>query len=218
MPRQGTFAFFFGKRTKHADGPPISTYDIAELEDCSIAVDASYYLSVLLDTDPSHEPLLPALGGLTGIQIHIRQNLDLWDKNRIVPFFIFDGQSIIGQDEITLKRGRAANQKTDEAWDLYSQTEAEQAVAAFGANPGMAPSPEVFLVLCYTRGRLTNWATKRCLSSSESIPSFPKHLERKRTALFGASLQRLCSGSLPIQSPVPAPFTTKSNAREACLL
>ncbi|UKZ93688.1 uncharacterized protein TrAFT101_008596 [Trichoderma asperellum] len=113
-----------------------STYNISELEDCSIAVDASYYLSLLLDTDPSHEPLLPALGGLTGIQYHIRQSLDLWDKHRITPFFIFDGQSLIGQDEITLKRGRAANQKTDQAWELYSQTEAEQAVAAFGANPG----------------------------------------------------------------------------------
>ncbi|GFP55531.1 uncharacterized protein C139.01c [Trichoderma asperellum] len=113
-----------------------STYNISELEDCSIAVDASYYLSLLLDTDPSHEPLLPALGGLTGIQYHIKQSLDLWDKHRITPFFIFDGQSLIGQDEITLKRGRAANQKTDQAWELYSQTEAEQAVAAFGANPG----------------------------------------------------------------------------------
>ncbi|UKZ72774.1 hypothetical protein TrVFT333_000409 [Trichoderma virens FT-333] len=128
-----------------------STYDIAELEDCAIAVDASYYLSLLLDTDPSREPLLPALGGLTGIQIHIRQNLDLWDKHGIVPFFIFDGQSIIGQDDITLKRGRAANQKTDEAWDLYSQTEAEQAVAAFGANQGSLPS----MPPCAARPNLT---------------------------------------------------------------
>ncbi|KAK4067032.1 uncharacterized protein Triagg1_8032 [Trichoderma aggressivum f. europaeum] len=113
-----------------------NTYDITELEDCAIAVDASYYLSLLLDTQPSHEPLLTALGGLTGIQFNIRQNLDLWDKHRIIPFFIFDGQSIVGQDEIALKRGRAANQKTDQAWELYSQTEAEQAVTAFGANPG----------------------------------------------------------------------------------
>ncbi|KAL6875508.1 PIN domain-like protein [Trichoderma longibrachiatum] len=113
-----------------------NTHEIAELEDCSIAVDASYYLSLLLDTEPAHEPLLPALGGLTGIQVHIRQNLDLWDKFGITPFFIFNGQSIVGQDEVTLRRGRAANQKTDEAWGLYSQTEAEQAVAAFGANPG----------------------------------------------------------------------------------
>ncbi|KAK5993456.1 Post-transcriptional regulator MKT1-like protein [Cladobotryum mycophilum] len=113
-----------------------STFDIAELEDCAIAVDATYYLSLLLDTAPAHEPLLPALGGLTGIQAHIKENLDLWDKHRIIPFFIFDGQSIIGQDDIAFKRGKAANRKTDEAWTLYSQTQPEQAVSTFGANPG----------------------------------------------------------------------------------
>ncbi|KAG5977521.1 hypothetical protein E4U55_006724 [Claviceps digitariae] len=112
------------------------SYDVSELEDCSIAVDATYYLSQLLDTPPAHEPLLSALGGLTGIQTHINQNLDSWEKNRIVPFFIFDGQSITGQDEVCLNRRRFANKKTDEAWALYSRSEAEQAVTTFGANPG----------------------------------------------------------------------------------
>ncbi|PNY25324.1 Protein MKT1 [Tolypocladium capitatum] len=112
------------------------TYDIAELEDCAIAVDATYYLNHLLDTPPAHEPLLSALGGLTGIQSHINENLDLWDKNRIVPLFVFDGQSITGQDDVSLNRRRAANQKTDDAWSLYSQSQAERAVATFGANPG----------------------------------------------------------------------------------
>jgi hypothetical protein len=74
---------------------------------------------------------------LTGIQYYIRQHLDLWNEHRITPFFIFDGQSLIGQDEITLKRARAANQKTDQAWELYLQTEGEQAVTAFGDSPGM---------------------------------------------------------------------------------
>lgn len=116
------------------------TYDIAELEDCAIAVDATYYLNNLLDTPPAHEPLLSALGGLTGIQSHINENLDLWDKNRIVPLFVFDGQSITGQDDVSLNRRRAANQKTDDAWSLYSQSQAEQAVATFGANPGTTRS------------------------------------------------------------------------------
>ncbi|KAL6807375.1 temperature dependent protein affecting M2 dsRNA replication domain-containing protein [Trichoderma sp. SZMC 28013] len=147
MPRPSTLAFSIRTRTECANCPLNSTYDITELEDCAIAVDASYYLSLLLDTQPSHEPLLTALGGLTGIQINIRQNLDLWDKHRIIPFFIFDGQSIVGQDEIALKRGRAANQKTDQAWELYSQTEAEQAVTAFGANPGAYQLQNLYPVL-----------------------------------------------------------------------
>ncbi|GAB0132619.1 hypothetical protein EsDP_00001049 [Epichloe bromicola] len=113
-----------------------TSHDVSELEDCSIAVDATYYLSQLLDTPPVHEPLLSALGGLTGIQTHINQNLDSWERSRIVPFFVFDGQSMTGQDEVGLERRRAANKKTDEAWNLYSRSEAEQAVTTFGANPG----------------------------------------------------------------------------------
>ncbi|KAJ6788843.1 hypothetical protein PWT90_06995 [Aphanocladium album] len=113
-----------------------SSFDLSEIDDCSIAIDATYYLGHILDTTPAHEPLLSALGGLTGINTHIEQNLDLWQKNNITPFFIFDGQSITGQDEVSLKRSRAANAKTDEAWNLYSQSSAEQAVNTFGANPG----------------------------------------------------------------------------------
>lgn len=113
-----------------------SSFDLAELDNCAIAIDASYYLGHILDATTAHEPLLSALGGLTGINTHINQNLDLWEKSNIIPFFIFDGQSITGQDEVSLKRGRAANVKTEEAWNLYSQSSAEQAVNTFGANPG----------------------------------------------------------------------------------
>lgn len=57
-----------------------------------------------------------------------------------MPFFIFDGQSLKGQEDIALSRAREANEKTNEAWSLYSQSEADQAVAAFGADPGI-PTP-----------------------------------------------------------------------------
>lgn len=115
---------------------PLSTYDVAELEDCAIGVDASYYLKQLLDSSAAREPLLSALGGLTGFQAHIKDSLDAWAKHNIIPFFVFDGQSVTGQDEITLKRALAANRKTDEAWNLYSNSEAEAAVQAFGDSPG----------------------------------------------------------------------------------
>ncbi|KAF4443860.1 hypothetical protein F53441_11319 [Fusarium austroafricanum] len=114
----------------------VSTHDISELEGCAIAVDATYYLSQLLETSPAHEPLLSALGGLTGVEAHIKENLDLWAKFEIVPFFVFDGQPVTGQDDITLDRGLKANKKTDEAWNLYSQGAAEEAVSTFGTSPG----------------------------------------------------------------------------------
>ena len=110
---------------------------MSELEDCAIAVDATYYLQVLLDNSPSHEPLLPALGGLTGIQAHIEADLDSWTASKVTPFFIFDGQTVTGQDEVAVIRGREAIKKTNEAWELYFTGQAENAVAAFGANGGM---------------------------------------------------------------------------------
>ncbi|KAH8887401.1 nuclease-like protein [Thozetella sp. PMI_491] len=107
---------------------------VSEIEDCAIAVDATYYLQLFLDNSPYHEPLLSALGGLTGIQTHIEADLDQWKAHRIIPLFVFDGQVVAGQDEITVMRGRRANEKTDQAWELYFNGRAEEAVSAFGSN------------------------------------------------------------------------------------
>ena len=112
------------------------TQALSELEDCSIAIEATYYLRLFLDNRPYHEPLLPALGGLTGIQTHLEQDLKLFQENKIIPFFIFDGQVIVGQDDVTARRGRQAIQKTNEAWSLYFNGNANQAVDTFGANLG----------------------------------------------------------------------------------
>ncbi|KAL1881151.1 hypothetical protein VTK73DRAFT_4598 [Phialemonium thermophilum] len=112
------------------------THSISEIEGCAIAVEATYYLQLFFDTAPYHEPLLPALGGLTGIHKHIESDLDQWKAHGIVPFFIFDGQPVTGQDDVSLTRGLRANEKTSEAWELYFNGRAEEAVLAFGANAG----------------------------------------------------------------------------------
>ncbi len=157
-----------------------SPFELSELDDCAVGIDATYYLGQLLDTTPAHEPLLSALGGLTGINTHINQNLDLWKKNNIIPFFIFDGQSITGQDEVSLKRGRNANAKTDEAWNLYSQSSAEQAVNTFGANPGTHTGRRI------AQHRLTRL---RRIPSPEPLPSFASDSKRAQTSLSCRSLQ-----------------------------
>ncbi|KAK0727265.1 nuclease-like protein [Lasiosphaeria miniovina] len=113
-----------------------STHSIAEIEDCAIAVDASYYLQLQLDAQPYNEPLLPALGGMTGIQKRIETELDRWVAHRVVPFFIFNGVPLTGQDDVNVQRGRQANGKTDLAWDLYFNGRADDAVAAFGQHTG----------------------------------------------------------------------------------
>ncbi|KAI2623396.1 PIN domain-like protein [Xylaria nigripes] len=112
----------------------VSTAAISELEDTSIAIDASYYLQLFLINAPYQEPLLPALGGLTGIQFHIESDLDSWKTNKTTPFFIFNGQSVVGSDEIAIKRGIKAIGGTDKAWSLYFQSQANEAVSAFGSH------------------------------------------------------------------------------------
>ncbi|KAH6655124.1 nuclease-like protein [Truncatella angustata] len=119
----------------------------AQLEDTSIAVDASYYLQQFLDLAPTHEPLLPALGGLTGIETHIEADLDSWKENNTTPFFIFDGQPVEGQDAISVKRGKTATAKTDEAWNLYFRGEANQAVSTFGQDRRAYPISNLFPLL-----------------------------------------------------------------------
>ncbi|KAL1890790.1 hypothetical protein Cpir12675_005244 [Ceratocystis pirilliformis] len=113
-----------------------TTHDIAELDDCSVAVDASYYLKYLLDHPPSHEPLLPALGGLTGIAAHIDQALEAWQVANITPFFIFDGQPLVGQVDAEIHHGLAEHSKLNAAWDMYISQRAQDAVNAFGATSG----------------------------------------------------------------------------------
>lgn len=113
-----------------------TSHDIAELEDCAIAVDATYYLQRMLTNPPSREPLLTALGGLTGVHNHIDSDLDLWEEHKITPFFIFDGQSITGQDEVFIRRGRRAIEQSNHAWELYVNGQAQEAVDSFGNHNG----------------------------------------------------------------------------------
>ncbi|KAI1117297.1 nuclease-like protein [Nemania sp. NC0429] len=114
----------------------VRTAPVSELDDTTIAIDASYYLQLFLANAPYQEPLLPALGGLTGIQFHIEHDLDSWKANNTTPFFVFNGQSVVGSDEITIQRGMRAIAGTDDAWKLYFQSQANEAVTAFGAHKG----------------------------------------------------------------------------------
>ncbi|KAI0875010.1 hypothetical protein GGS24DRAFT_318395 [Hypoxylon argillaceum] len=114
----------------------VATAAVSELDDATVVVDASYYLQLFLANAPYQEPLLPALGGLTGVQSHIESDLDSWKANNTTPFFIFNGQSIVGSDEIAIQRGMRAIVGTDEAWNLYFQSQANEAVSAFGSHKG----------------------------------------------------------------------------------
>ncbi|KAK4670291.1 uncharacterized protein QC763_210400 [Podospora pseudopauciseta] len=111
----------------------VASYPVSMLEDHAIAVDATYYLHLQLDSQPS-EPLLSALGGVTGIQSRIENDLNQWQANNVIPFFIFDGQNLKGQDEVNIRRAREGIAQTDRAWEQYFNGQADAAVQSFGEN------------------------------------------------------------------------------------
>ncbi len=107
----------------------------SELQNAVIGVEATSYLQHMIEDQPAHEPLLAALGGdPIALKHHIKNELDKWSGNSMRPYFVFDGQSVVGKDEMSLRNARAALSKTQRAWELYGNNHPEEAVKAFGAS------------------------------------------------------------------------------------
>jgi hypothetical protein len=93
----------------------------------------------MIEEPPAHEPLLAALGGEPiALRHYIRAELDRWKENGMRPLFVFDGQSIVGKDNMTLRNAKAALSRTQKAWELYADNQPSEAVKSFGAS-GMFP-------------------------------------------------------------------------------
>lgn len=112
----------------------------ADMEHAKIGVEATAYLQHMIEEPPAHEPLLAALGGEPiALRQHIERDLDNWKSNGMTPIFVFEGQSTVGSDEITLAHAAEAVRKTNHAWDLYSDNEPGDAVKTFGGSRKMTP-------------------------------------------------------------------------------
>jgi hypothetical protein len=112
-----------------------SSMPFADLENAVIGVEASAYLKLMIEEPPAHEPLLAALGGdPIGLKYHIENELDKWRDNNMTPVFVFEGQSVVGKDDMTLRNARAALAKTESAWAKYAENKPDDAVKAFGAS------------------------------------------------------------------------------------
>lgn len=106
---------------------------LSELNNAVIGVEATSYLTLMISEAPAQEPLLAALGGdPIGLKSHIEAELEKWKEHGMRPFFVFDGQSRVGQDEIALRKAKAALTKTQSAWELYAENRPGEAVKAFG--------------------------------------------------------------------------------------
>lgn len=108
---------------------------LADLDNAVIGVEATAYLKQMIEEPPAHEPLLAALGGdPIGLKHHIENELDKWKENNMTPIFVFEGQSVVGKDDMTLRNARAALQRTESAWARYAENKPDEAVKAFGAS------------------------------------------------------------------------------------
>ncbi|CAK7267060.1 hypothetical protein SEPCBS57363_002408 [Sporothrix epigloea] len=121
--------------------------DLAVLEDTIIAVDATYFIKQMLEHSPSHEPLMCALAGLTGIHRHVENELNHWKAHKMTPLFIFEGIPVVGQDQVSIQAGLRNIQATNEAWDLYFDGRASEAVAAFGATGSAFRTQQLYPLL-----------------------------------------------------------------------
>ncbi|KAM0147589.1 hypothetical protein ACHAQE_010219 [Botrytis cinerea] len=104
---------------------------LSDLVNAKIGVEATAYLSNLLK-GPADEPLLAALGGEPmALKLHIENDLDKWKEHELEPYFVFEGQSVVGKKEMTMRRLKSAIPETEQAWAIYNQGNPTDAVAAF---------------------------------------------------------------------------------------
>lgn len=157
------------------------TYRAARLEEVkgyTIAIEATWYLNGLLDTPPVKEPLLSALGGLPyWLSVEIEDDLDQWERHGLTPLFIFDGISIIGKEEMSLRAAKDAARRSDAAWALYrnavSKEQTTEAVTAFGNSCSSYVCTSLAL-----ESRLTS---ARLCPSGIPVPLFPGDSLRERS-------------------------------------
>lgn len=108
---------------------------LSDMQNAHIGVEAVYYLQRMIDNAPAHEPLLAAIGGEPlALRHHIENELDLWKSNNITPLFVFEGQSTVGKEEVALRKARQSLQRTEKAWEIYTDNQPNEAVKRFGKS------------------------------------------------------------------------------------
>ncbi len=114
---------------------PSSSSPFADFEDAIVGVEATAYLQQMIEEPPAHEPLLAALGGdPIGLKYHIGNELDRWNDNKMKPLFVFEGQSVVGKDDMALQNAKHALKRTESAWQKYAENRPEEAVKTFGSS------------------------------------------------------------------------------------
>ncbi|KZT50168.1 XPG I-region protein [Calocera cornea HHB12733] len=135
-----------------ADCQQVHTLPLSALTETRLGIDASLYLSRLLQNPTTREPFLTATGGLPlSLTQRIETDLRILEKLRIKPVFVFPGLApnsakkgggagkypnqavhfspLVNASQFDMMRARS------EAWDLYEKGKVSEATAAFEAKP-----------------------------------------------------------------------------------
>jgi hypothetical protein len=113
----------------------VEVSQLEELKGTRVGIEAADFLRQrILDHSSNKEPLVPALGGLPlGFSSRIAEDLKKFKAFDITPFFVFSGLDIAKQDSLFQQRQEGAKTNAD-AWELYDEHQAEQAVRRFGES------------------------------------------------------------------------------------
>lgn len=125
---------------KHLDGylverKHLQTHPLSVLSESRLGIDASYYLSSLLDNPPSREPLLAATGGLPlALTTRIESDLRALEKLHIKPVFVFPGlvpnRRWRQQQQAQYEHNDAVRDRR-EAWAKYESGQEDAATKLF---------------------------------------------------------------------------------------
>ncbi|KAH8795932.1 XPG I-region protein [Flagelloscypha sp. PMI_526] len=120
------------------------TLPLSALADSRLGIDAAYYISMLLTSPTTREPLLAATGGLPlALSSHIESDLRALDKARIKPVFVFPGLPCSSGNK---RKGTPPNISQEwneqirdrrEAWSRYENGKEDEASGLWEGRDGL---------------------------------------------------------------------------------
>jgi len=113
----------------------LTKYSLSELSDRGLAIHAEEYINKIFLKDSeatAREPLLSALGGIPFIiETTIDSHIKILRELNIKVIFVFNGLDPNSQTK-NLTSSLEHSKNSSEAWDLYNDSDPEEAVTKFG--------------------------------------------------------------------------------------
>ncbi|RPD64474.1 PIN domain-like protein [Lentinus tigrinus ALCF2SS1-6] len=199
----------------------LQTHPLSVLSDSRLGIDASYYLSSLIDNPPSREPLLAATGGLPlALTTRIESDLRALEKLHIKPVFVFPGLLPIRrpkqQQQAQYEQNEACKDRR-EAWAKYEQGQEDAATKLFEGRSNLHQWDLWKIVLRIFKHRNVEFLVAPYVAWAQLI-YLQRHPKSYINAIYGPSDTLLYPGvekvitSVDLVSPNPTfSFVTKRN-------